>query len=110
MCSAQFEMLSGADQREAHAAVGESMAPKLEHVPAFVDGLLYKSLVREGCSSLRRASETRSRSVVGGRIGVTTKGRQSAAERCWRTVDSCHYDTAWLERGLSRPAAQRGLE
>lgn len=48
MFSVLFEILPGADQRGAHAALGESLVPELEQVPGFVDSVLYKSLLREG--------------------------------------------------------------
>jgi len=48
MFSVLFEILPRPDQREAHAALGESLGPELEQVQGFVDGILYKSLLREG--------------------------------------------------------------
>lgn len=48
MFSVLFEILPRADQREAHASLGESLLPELEQVPGFVDNILYKSLARDG--------------------------------------------------------------
>ncbi|MFA6115282.1 MAG: antibiotic biosynthesis monooxygenase [Sphingomonas sp.] len=48
MFSVLFEILPHADQRQAHAALGESLLPDLEAVAGFVDSILYKSLARDG--------------------------------------------------------------
>ncbi len=48
MFSVLFEILPRVDQRAAHATLEKSLGPELEHVPGFVDSILYKSLMREG--------------------------------------------------------------
>lgn len=48
MFSVLFEILPRADQRDAHASLGESLIPELGQVPGFVDSTLYRSLARHG--------------------------------------------------------------
>lgn len=48
MFSVLFEMLPRAEKRDAHAELAASLLPELEQMPGFVDGVLYKSLLRDG--------------------------------------------------------------
>lgn len=48
MFSVLFEMLPRAEKRDAHTELAASLLPELGQMPGFVDGVLYKSLLRDG--------------------------------------------------------------
>lgn len=48
MFSVLFEMLPRAEKRDAHAELAARLLPELGQMPGFVDGVLYKSLLRDG--------------------------------------------------------------
>ncbi len=48
MFSVLFEMLPRAEKHDAHAALAASLMPELGTMPGYIDGPLYKSLLRKG--------------------------------------------------------------